>query len=330
MASRVFLHIGLPKTGTSYLQAILWANRSVLKQQGLLLPGGRRDHFRASVDVRGNAVKAGFPVERIEGSWQRLVERIKEWPDRALVTQEMFAGVTTAEAEQMVADLAPAEVHVVITVRDLARAVPAAWQQSVKTGRRLTLDSYVRSIVDHTAETSWFHQAQFPERVAARWGRVLPPDQVHIVTVPPAGSSPQLLWGRFSELLKIDDVEVPSLPAANPSLGATEAELLRRVNVDLVPRLQGREKNRWIRVVLANNVLAKRADQQKFGLSPQALEWVTKRAERSVRQLEKGGYDVCGSLSDLMPGTSRPAHSPDEVDDEALLAAATDTIAELM
>jgi len=35
----VYLHIGEPKTGTSYLQNSLWSNRAGLAAQGVVLPG---------------------------------------------------------------------------------------------------------------------------------------------------------------------------------------------------------------------------------------------------------------------------------------------------
>ena len=53
MARRVFVHIGLPKTATSYLQTILWTSRDRLRADGLLLPGTeRRDHLWASRVIR--------------------------------------------------------------------------------------------------------------------------------------------------------------------------------------------------------------------------------------------------------------------------------------
>ena len=51
---RVFLHIGEPKTGTTFLQQVMWRNRSELAAQGVVLPGHHpQDHFRASQDLRG-------------------------------------------------------------------------------------------------------------------------------------------------------------------------------------------------------------------------------------------------------------------------------------
>ena len=53
MVERVFVHIGLPKTGTSYLQAIAWPGRERLREAGLLLPGARKsDHLFSSMIVR--------------------------------------------------------------------------------------------------------------------------------------------------------------------------------------------------------------------------------------------------------------------------------------
>ncbi len=39
VASRVFLHVGLPKTGTTFLQTTMWANRRQLRKQRPALPG---------------------------------------------------------------------------------------------------------------------------------------------------------------------------------------------------------------------------------------------------------------------------------------------------
>lgn len=53
MARTVFIHVGAPKTGTTYLQDTLWANRETLSNDGVLIPGGRRfAAFHASQAIR--------------------------------------------------------------------------------------------------------------------------------------------------------------------------------------------------------------------------------------------------------------------------------------
>ena len=50
---RVFLHVGCPKTGTTYLQSTFWRSRDALSAQGLHLPlRGQPDHFFLSLAVR--------------------------------------------------------------------------------------------------------------------------------------------------------------------------------------------------------------------------------------------------------------------------------------
>ena len=50
----VYLHIGSPKTGTTYIQDVLWANREALEADGVLLPG----HYRyARVEAARDLVK---------------------------------------------------------------------------------------------------------------------------------------------------------------------------------------------------------------------------------------------------------------------------------
>ena len=52
--AKVFLHIGEPKTGTTFIQQVMWSNRAELAAEGVVLPGHHpQDHYRASQDLRG-------------------------------------------------------------------------------------------------------------------------------------------------------------------------------------------------------------------------------------------------------------------------------------
>src|SRR3954451_8808738 len=72
MVRRVFVHIGLPKTATTYLQTILWGNRAEVRRHGLLLPGKeRRDHLWASRVVREEPERSRRP-DREHRAWDRI------------------------------------------------------------------------------------------------------------------------------------------------------------------------------------------------------------------------------------------------------------------
>ncbi|MGH3355130.1 MAG: hypothetical protein ACRDOJ_04485 [Nocardioidaceae bacterium] len=333
MASRVFLHIGLPKTGSTYLQDILRTNHVALVAQGLLLPGRRGDHYRAYLDVGGylESGKRGDPG-RVPGTWDALVAESHDWAGDVLFTSELFCGLRSNQIARVVEDLQPAEVHVIIVVRDLARSIPAAWQQSVKIGVRTSLSDYCQSIMDRTPATSRFREFRFPDKVLRRWSRHVPAQRIHVVTIAPPGSPRELLWQRFSQVIGVapDSCRLTQT-RSNESLGATEAELVRRVNVHVVPRMHRVEVIRWVRDELANRLLALRDDRQRFGVPEGALPWAAEESRRIAKILAERGYDVQGDLDELVSSPrDTHAHSPDNVGDEQLLAVATETIAELL
>ena len=50
---RLYLHVGCPKTGTTYLQDTFWESRKALATAGLHLPlRSVKDHFYVSLAVR--------------------------------------------------------------------------------------------------------------------------------------------------------------------------------------------------------------------------------------------------------------------------------------
>src|SRR5690349_164412 len=108
MARRVLLHVGLPKTGTTYLQSIFWANKDVLRTQGVLLPGfGQRQHLWASCVVREE--------ERLERrhpdahrAWAELTAEARAWPGTALISHEFFAGASADQVARALEDLGDA------------------------------------------------------------------------------------------------------------------------------------------------------------------------------------------------------------------------------
>ena len=61
-----FVHVGPPKTGTTYLQSVLWNNRKRLRRNRVLLPGGAKvEHFRAAKDLK----RLNRRRTRFLGSW---------------------------------------------------------------------------------------------------------------------------------------------------------------------------------------------------------------------------------------------------------------------
>src|SRR5262245_35660557 len=73
----VFLHIGAPKSGSTYLQTRMWANQAELRAHDIHLPGaGWVNHHRAGADLCG---RQGGPARaRQVGAWEQLVAQVND------------------------------------------------------------------------------------------------------------------------------------------------------------------------------------------------------------------------------------------------------------
>lgn len=333
---RVFLHVGSPKTGTTFLQDVLWSQRERAGEQGLLLPGERfNDHFLATLDVRGLADDPVYP-ERARGMWDRLAAEALAWDGTVLISHELFAGATDEQARRAVASLsAGAEVHVVVTARDHVRQIAAEWQEHVKHRSATTFGSFVRGVRDDAARTSWFWQVQDYAGVLERWGAGLPAEQVHLVTVPPSGADPTILWDRFARLLGLDPAPFDTeLERSNSSLGSEQAELLRRVNLELGDRLPlPGPYPLVVKNVLAHRILEARPGT-RLSLSADDQQYAADESRAIADRLAAAGVDVVGDLADLVPpaGTAgaRDGDPYAVPSDATLLAESVATIADLL
>ncbi len=308
VAKRVFLHVGSPKTGTTFLQQVLWSQREKAKEQGLLLPlGAFFDHYLASLEVRDIAPQPA-DAERAKNGWRRIVAAARRWDGDVLVSHELFAPATAEQAQRAIEAFGPdPEIHLVLTVRDLVRQIPAEWQEHVKHRYKQHFDDFVGDLRREDPDT-WFWKVQdFPD-ILERWGSTLPPERVHVVTVPPAGQPMGLLWDRFAGLLGLDPDSFSTTGLrANTSLGYEQAELLRRVNLELGDRLPlPGPYAPDVKSMFAERVLAKQPGT-RLALSGDGLAYAVRRSEELAAGIRKLGVDVIGDLAELVPGSEQVA-----------------------
>ena len=334
MTKRVYLHVGAPKSGTTYLQLVLETNRARLHDAGVRVVGDTHlDRIHAAMVVRHDPRLENLS-ESARTSWDRLVKQVRAWRgDVAILSYELFAGASAEQVAAALDDLAGLEVHVVITARDLGASVPSAWQERLKFALTTRLEEWKPRPERAGVRAEWGWRTLDPAGVAARWGATLPPERVHIVTVPrdaTAGSGMPELWHRFATACGLD---VPGLVLdvgrVNQSLGVVAAELLRRVNEKIRDPITGnREQARWLRDTLAHGILAD-LDREPIGLTDEQFADASRRAEQAAERIAAAGYDVRGDLGDL--AASRPeARLPGDVTDAELLEAALSTIVRLL
>jgi hypothetical protein len=318
------------KSGTSFIQRTLGDHRQVLADQGFLFPGRKwRQQVLAVLDVLGQ-MRDGEPVPGSPGAWPRLVEEIASWdgPEQhtAIVSMEFLGPTPTEDIERVVGSLAPADVRVVLTVRDLGRNIPAMWQEGLKNGNAWHWREFLEDIErpretrSDRAKKFWRHM-NYPF-LAKRWSDVVGADRVTLVTVPHPGAHPRLLWERFCSVVGLDPAPFEISGRSNASLGAASAQVLRALNEVLPESMPLAHYQRVVKHSLAKQGLSEHARwEQPIGF---ADDWVADRAAAHIRRLEELDLRVVGDLEDLRPVPAEgidPSDVPVQAQLEAAVAA---------
>lgn len=329
----VYLHIGLHKTGTTYLQNVLRANRELLRGQAVEFPGGVDGPVQAFAvwDLQGRRPR-GADDARIAGSWDALVAALNTCGlSTALISEERLSLSTLKQVRHAVGSFPDSEVHVVVTARDLGRVTVSAWQEEVKNDQTWTWQQFVAGIKDpdklavSPARGFWLRQDLVT--ICETWETVVPPERLHLVTVPQSGSSPQVLLDRFASVVGFDAAALTEQPAwNNETVGVAATEVLRRVNERLGGRLNQRQYDRVIKLALVQ-MLAKRTEPVRFTLPVEELPWVTARADQMITALRQRRYAVVGDLEELRPQPRPGSRRPDDATEPELLEAALDGLA---
>ena len=324
----IYLHVGPPKTGTTYLQDVLWGNRPRLAELGFAFPGHRlADHFHAALDLRGMQF-GGYDHPDVPGAWTRLAKAATaSGQPRVIVSHEIFGGADEQQIARLAADLAPHELHLVFGARDVARQLPAVWQESLKNRKSRTFDAFLATALAQAGATParGFWRAQDIVRTLARWSDVIAAERIHVVTLPATGAATDTLWRRFATALSVPatgfDLEVAR---PNASLSAEHAELLRRLNKALPADLMWPEYERLVKHTFNRLPRGGTADEPpatRVRVPQQYRQQLDDWSGRTCAALARSGYDIVGDLDDLIPGSEAFGAGADVLPDRVADAA---------
>ena len=299
--THVFLHIGAFKTGTSFIQSVLGHNKAALADHGALFPGSSwSDQMRAATGLKR---RKGANRE----NWQRLVDEMDAWTGRsAIVSMEFLSTAAAPHVRRALESLRNHEVTIVLTARDLARVIPAQWQESVQNGHTWSYQDYLAGVTsDNPAETpagSHFWRRQSWPDILQTWGHTLPRRNVVAVTVPPAGAPSGLLWQRFCSAVDLPADQFDTSLRVNESLGAASAEVVRHVTRQALDSGASNYTMAVIKKIIAKQALAShKSHEPALVLPPTLFGWVEERSLRLAEELAELQPTVVGDLTDLTP-----------------------------
>ncbi len=326
MAQVIHLHIGLPKTGTSFVQETLRANRRLLREtEHIRVPFHTHRRLYGVALMAGRGFDPAATPEWAQLHWQDFVDRVRRWDGDLVASHEALSMLGTGRVGMLVDRITELgkTVRVVMTVRDLARQIPSFWQQQVKAGGTESFPDFLDRIRADRSGRFW--QQCDAARVAESWSQHVGADNVTVVTLPTRSTPSDTLWDRFAPAIGLDPVAVvpPEVPRVNASLGVVDIELVRRMNLivserdelslDATPHHHGR------RAAIGRRVTSG-GDRSEAPTYPAALQpWVIEESTRITEGLAALGCPVVGSLDELMPGSEPPpGRDPGTVTDDEI------------
>ena len=332
MAQRLVLHVGTMKSGTSYLQELLFAEHDRLAAAGVLAPG--------PADRPNQAVLQVISGRQGGEAWDRLTDAVRRHPGDAVLSSELLAPVGDKAAQRVLDGLAADRVEVVVTARDLNRVLVSMWQETIQNGRTWKWEEYVAAVRDaapgrgrghadkQTAGGTFWRQ-QHVARIVGDWAARVGAERVALVTLPPSGADRTLLPRRFADATGLPLDPTAPVEGANEALGLASLLMLRELNERLAER--GVEFSRATRLrkkVLAKTALADLAGgEPRLGL--EVTDWVREQTAATVAALRATGVRLVGDWADLEP-VPVPGATPADVDEPAIGRAALAGLVEVV
>ncbi len=299
------IHIGPSKTGTTSVQASMWAAREAMHRQGVRYAGRIRHSEGAARAISGvksplSDVGARAPMRL----WEQLVEDIREAEEPRLVfSSELLAHSHTDAIMRIAGELDPSRFQVAVTLRPLTRILASQWQQNVQAGQTEPYDSWLRSLFDRPAgspESAWWHRHRH-DRLVARWAAVAGADRVTVIVVDDRDHAQVLRVFKSLLGLQAGTLELQQ-DLANRSLTLAEVEAVRAFNAAWDADGLGRELHtRLVRLGLAVHMKSRRpdADEPRVETPQWALDRAGEIEREVVHNLAASGVRIVGDLSSL-------------------------------
>ena len=227
------LHIGPHKTGTTSIQGALFAAKDLLPGHGVVFPAHSRHPMEAALAACARPAMIGdtAPTEK---HWTRLLEQVEATGGRtSVISSEFFADAEGDDTiARIVEQLGGEHVHVLVTLRPLARIMPSQWQQYVQNGLRMGYDDWLTHMLrkaPYEQPNPSFWRRHRHDRLVERWARAVGAERVTVVVVD--DSDPRGLMRTFEQLLGLPENLLQPVPdTANRSLTLAETEMLRNLN----------------------------------------------------------------------------------------------------
>ncbi|GHE84199.1 hypothetical protein GCM10018772_03740 [Streptomyces fumanus] len=313
------LHIGPHKTGTTAVQGALFAAKDAMRAHGVEFPAHTRHPMEAALAACARPAMMGdlAPTGR---HWTQLLDQVRATGGRtSVVSSEFFADADDdATIARIVEQLGGERVHVLVTLRPLARIMPSQWQQYVQNGLRMGYEDWLEHMLrkpPYRKPNPSFWRRHRHDRLVERWVRAVGPGRVTVVVVDDRDRD--ALLRVFEALLGLPRNLLRAVPeTANRSLTLAEAEMLRALNKEFREHELPEELySRLVRngaVVHLKNACAPAPGDARIATPAWAAEAAAAIGAEAAARITALGVRVIGDPAPLsaVPEPSPPAAQP--------------------
>ncbi len=298
------LHIGPHKTGTTALQSALYDARPALVRQGVRHAGSSRNPASAVASVIGRRSRFRGNIVPSALAWGRLARDIRRAREpRVVVSSEFFADAEPEAIRRVVRDLDPSRIHVVVTLRPLARIIPSQWQQYAQAGVTASYEAWLEAMLGdrRTRMTPSFWRRHRHDRLIARWAEVVGPERMTVIALDDRDHG--MVLRVFEQLTGLREGTLVAPPdLVNRSMTMPEIEAVRAFNIAFRAEGLGRDLHSKVMGFGAAPFMKLRTPDPSEPQveSPQwALDRVAVIAREMVDSIAASGVRVVGDLEGL-------------------------------
>lgn len=319
----MLLHIGVHKTGTTAVQTALAHSRDILGTWGVRYPGSLMAHREVASAVMDRPL--GWRTDGAKppksGLWEQTVADARAYAGVTVISSEFFAESTPEVVDRIVHDVGRDRLHVVVTLRNLGRILPSAWQQNLKSGFETPYLPWIRRMLftdDDATRATIFWRRHRHDELVERWAAAVGPQHVTVVVV-----DDRVREGIFHHFENLLDLPRNTLydrrgEVSNRSMTLAEAAFLRRLNVAVGGAAGWRSYPNRVQALMVKGLVEGRTpdpDEARLATPQWALDRAAALADAMVTRIEASGVRILGDPAVLRERLSGPEEAVDDVAD---------------
>ena len=303
MAKKVILHVGFHKTGTTAIQASLFAAQTSLLEHGIdyRTKASHGAAWSLSGKVWGWVNRGGRLTP--QSNWRKFVRMANSSKHTFMASSEFFSELNQEHIGKIKQQIKSEKIKIVFTIRPLAKMLASSYQQYLKYGIKADYEKWLHEMLDAPGAskmTPTFWRRNFHGENIKLWAEVFGAENITVMVVDE--TKPDFLYEAFNKFLGLPaGTLVKQELGGNRSLTAEEASMLQQLNKRF-------PKNRpWddYSIFIRQTAIRALTDSEPHSSGTKLLtpSWAVEKAEEltadAVETIGKLGVNIIGDLQSL-------------------------------